>query len=96
MSDSHIGVVDGKCTSFVGRDAVEYVRAEVLASSLRLYAKTGIIPTRGVSGARMLKLATGITGKNYHKRGEYVKAADDVKKWADEMKAALPKLEESP
>jgi hypothetical protein len=37
----------------------------------------------------MLKAATGITGKAY-KRGQYVKAADDVKQWTDAMAAALP------
>lgn len=89
MMDSHITVRDGKCSSFVGPDAVNYVRAELLASSLRLYAKCGIRPTRHVGPTQMLKMATGYTGKSY-KRSEYIKAADDVKKWADEMKAALP------
>jgi hypothetical protein len=91
MNDSHIGVTDGKCTSFVGNDAVNYVRAELLASSLRLYASCGIRPTRTVGPTQMLQMATGYTGKKY-KRSEYIKAADDVKKWADEMKAALPKI----
>lgn len=91
--ESYIGVTDGKCTSFNGPDATNYVRAEMLASSLRLYTACKICPTRGVTATGMLKMATGYTGKVY-KRGEYVKAADDVKKWADEMKAALPKIGE--
>jgi hypothetical protein len=91
MNDSYIGVNSkGECSSFVGSDAVNYVRAELLASSLRLYAECKIIPTRGVTATKMLKMATGYTGKAY-KRGQYLTAACDVKKWADEMKAALPK-----
>lgn len=89
--NSYIGTRDGKCNSFVGPDAVNYVRAEVLASSLRLYATAKILPTRGVSATMMLKMATGYTGKSY-KRGEYLKAAEDIKVWANEMKAALPKI----
>lgn len=90
--DSHIIVnKEGNCSTFVGPDAINYVRAEMLASSLRLYAACKIIPTRGVTATKMLKMAEGYSGKVY-KRGEYVKAADDVKKWADEMKAAIPKV----
>lgn len=91
MEESYIGVTDGKCTTFVGPDATNYFRAEVLASSLKLYAVAKICPTRGVGPAAMLKMATGYTGKKY-KRGEHLKAAEDVSKWAAEMKAALPKV----
>lgn len=91
MSDSYIGTHNGKCTSFVGSDATNYARAEMLASSLSLYAACGIRPTRGVTATMMLKMATGYTGKSY-KRGEYLKAAADVKVWANEMKAALPTI----
>ena len=91
MSDnSHIVLNDkGECSAFVGRDAVSYVRAIYLWSSLKLYASTGIRPTRGVGPQAMLRMATGYTGKRY-KRTELMQAADDVKRWADEMKAALP------
>lgn len=93
MSDnSYIGVTNGKCTSFTGPDATNYFRAEMLANCLRLYAKSGIQPTRSVGPTQMLRMATGYTGIKY-KRGQYESAAVDVKKWADEMKAALPKVE---
>ena len=75
-------------TSYSGPDAVAQYRARVLASSLRLYARTGIRPTRGVGPARMLQLASAITHKKY-KRGEHMRAADDVTQWADTMLAAL-------
>jgi hypothetical protein len=90
--DSFIGVDNGECRSFVGPDAVNYVRAVYLANSLKLYAKAKIIPTRGVTATKMLAMATGYSGKAY-KRGQYVEAANDVQKWADEMKAALPTVE---
>ena len=38
--DSHITVRDGKCTSFIGDDAVNYVRAELLASSFSFAFRT--------------------------------------------------------
>lgn len=88
-NDSYIGTTKGQCTSFVGPDAVNYVRAQVLASSLRLYSKTKILPTRGVTISKLLKMAEGYTGKRY-KRGAYIQAAEDVRRWANEMKAALP------
>jgi hypothetical protein len=87
--DSYIEARNGQCVSFVGGDATNYVRATILSTSLRLYAQSGIIPTRGVTATKMLKMATGYTGKTY-KRGQYEQAATDVFKWASEMKAALP------
>jgi hypothetical protein len=92
MTDSHIKTGPGG-TTFVGADAVALFRATAIASGLRLYAKSGIKPNRAWSPTAMLKAASGITGKAY-KRGEYAKAAEDVKAWADEMAAALPKTAE--
>lgn len=94
MNDSHIVVKDGKCQTFVGSDATNYVRAEMLASCLMMYYNSNgrIIPTRGVGIKKMLAMATGYTGRKYSfKDAAY--AAEDVKKWAAEMKAALPKIE---
>lgn len=88
MSESLIETSKGG-TMFVGPDAISFVRAVMLASHLRLYHKCGIIPTRGVGIMAMLKMATAITKKPY-KRTQILAAADDVQKWADEMKAALP------
>lgn len=92
MTDSHIKTGPGG-TTFVGPDAVALFRATAIASGLRMYAKTGMRPNRTWTPTIMLKAATGITGKAY-KRGEYAKAAEDVKAWADEMAAALPKTAE--
>lgn len=91
MVESYIGVTDGKCSSFVGPDAVNYVRAEILASSIALWVSCKINPTRGVDITQMLSMATDYTGKKY-KRSEAMQACNDIKKWACEMKAALPKV----
>lgn len=48
-----------------------------LKGALKLYAKTGMLPTRGMTITRMLALATSITGKPY-KRGQAQKASDDL------------------
>jgi hypothetical protein len=86
--DSHITISQGG-TTFVGPDATNLFRAMTLASSLGLYAKCGITPTRGVTITKMLVMATQYTGKKY-KRGDAAKAQADVKLWCDAMKAALP------
>lgn len=82
-------IVSAGGTTFVGPDAVNLFRATVLWSSLRLYAKAGILPCRGVSATSMLKQATEYTGQKY-RRGQHGKASEDVKLWIEAMKAALP------
>jgi hypothetical protein len=88
MSESVITTGAGG-TAFVGPDAVALYRATVLASALRLYAKTGMKPNSAWTPTKMLAAASGITGKRY-KRGQHEQAANDVKLWADTMAAALP------
>ena len=73
---------------FVGPDATNLFRAVTLRSALGLL-KVGITPTRGLTTAKALKLATEYTGKKY-KRTEIDKAREDIKVWCDTMKAALP------
>jgi hypothetical protein len=88
--ESYIGLNEkGQAQSFVGPDAVALFRARVIASALRLYAKTGIKANRAYTPTNMLTAATSITGKRY-KRGQYELAADDITAWADTMLAALP------
>jgi hypothetical protein len=64
-------------TTFAGPAGVDVFRANLLKSSLRLFAKTGIIPTRGVSGSKLLKLATQYTGITY-KAGAKVRESAEV------------------
>ena len=88
MTDSYIKRGAGG-TTFAGPDAVACYQAIVIASGLRLYAKTGMKPNRQWTPTNMLKAASRITGKPY-KRGDHLKAADDLSLWADIMRAALP------
>ena len=70
---------------FVGSDQ-DIFRALMLASSLGIYEKTGMIPTRGFTATKMLKAASGLTGNTY-KRGEYVLAALELATLADVLKS---------
>jgi hypothetical protein len=88
MTESSINISTGG-TTFSGPDATNLFRAMTLKSALGLYAKCGMIPTRGVTITKMLAMATEYTGKKY-KRGDAEKAAEDVRQWCEAMKAALP------
>lgn len=92
MSDSYLAVSNGKVHAHVGPDATKRVQAIVLASALKLYKATGIMPTRGVGIARMLTLAGEICGRKY-KRAEIDQAVTDLKHFADVMLSALPIIE---
>ena len=76
-------------TMLAGRDAVSVYAALTLASALKLYANSKMLMTRGATPTVLLAKATEITQKKY-KRGEYLKAADDVHAWAIEMRDAIP------
>lgn len=89
MSDNSVIKYSDGHTAFVGPDAVAFYRATVIACGLRLYANARIRPNRHWTPTAMLAAASQITGKRY-KRGEYLKASDDVTEWARTMKAALP------
>jgi hypothetical protein len=76
-------------TTFAGPDGVRLFQVMAISRGLRLYAETGMKPNRAWTPSAMLKAATSYTGKHY-RRGEFIKAADDLKTWADTMAAALP------
>jgi hypothetical protein len=75
-------------TTFSGPDGVSVFRALVLASGLRLYAQTKILPNKSYTPTNMLRAATGMTGTKY-KRGEYIRAADDLKRLADNLRIKI-------
>lgn len=81
----------GDAICFSGPDAVACYAAAVLAASLRFYAKTGMMLSRGITSTALLQKAETITGKKY-RRGDHAKAAADVSIWVQEMKAALPQV----
>ncbi len=61
---------------------VSVYRAMVVASALRLYAKTGMKANRAYTPKAMLATASQITGKTFRAR-DYVGAADALKAWAE-------------
>ena len=67
--------------SFVGRGAVDVFRALTPASALRLWARTKIIPTRGVGIMAMLRMVREYAGHRYP-RTAAMRAADAVEAWA--------------
>lgn len=69
-------------TTFIN-GGIDVYRARVIASGLRLYAKTGMKPNSAYTPTAMLRAASAITGETY-KRGEYERAAADLTKIADE------------
>lgn len=93
-SQSYLATREGRVTCYVGPDAVKCFNAIILAHALKCYitSERQITPKHWTA-LKMLKAATKFTGIEY-KRGEQDKAARDVIRWADEMKAALPKVEE--
>ena len=60
MSDSYVKVDPRGTTSYVGPDAANLARAILLQSALDMWAKTGMIPTRGINGKAMLAMAAAV------------------------------------
>jgi len=91
MSDSYIRYSKsrGEATSYVGRDATELFRVNMIKVSIKLYMKTGMIPTRGVTISKMLKMAEQYTGRKY-KKSEAAYAVEDLHNWVTTMVSALP------
>jgi hypothetical protein len=92
MSDSEIVFSKHGGVTYSGADAVSVVAMYALWSSLKLWVATGIIPTRGYGITKMLAQAERYTGKKYHgnRKSRAMEAADDLKRQADELKAAIP------
>lgn len=91
MTDSEITYnKDGQPVTFSGPDAVNYYAAASLWSAIRLYLKTGMIPTRGYTLTRMNEAAGRYTGKTYKGRKGAEQAVEDLHNWVQAMKLALP------
>ncbi len=95
--DSYIVYSKGRqeATSYVGKDATELFRVNMLKISIRLWVKTGgtgrgrMKPTRGVGIKKMLAMAERYTGRKY-KTSEASEAIDDLHNWVTTMVSALP------
>jgi hypothetical protein len=91
-SESYVTVSEDGGMNFVGIDAVKLYQAAAVRIALGAYAKTGMQMNRGFTPTKMLATATSFTGKKY-RRGEYLKAAEDLRQWCLTMTAALPVVE---
>lgn len=91
MSDSYIEYSKGRgeATSYVGSDATQLFRVNMLKSSIKLWMKTGMMPTRGIGIKKMLKMAEVYTGRKY-KTSEAAYAVEDLHNWVTCMVSALP------
>ena len=70
-------------TMFAGPKGVNTFRATVIASALRLYARTGMKANAAYTPTNMLAVATEITGNTYKRnKDEYLRAAEDLNAWA--------------
>lgn len=68
--------------SFTGTEGVNTYRVMTLKKMIDLHAKTGMIPTRGVTITKMFKIAGEYTGKKY-KRGAHNEVIGDLTEWLD-------------
>lgn len=66
---------NGDARSFIGTEAVNVFAMAVIASSLRLYAETGMKPNRAYTPSAMMRAAEHHTGLKFKKR-DYLGAAD--------------------
>lgn len=79
---------DGHAQSFVGPEAVNVFAMAVLASGLRLYAKTGMKPNRMYTPKNMMAAAEQHLGKKFKAR-DYLGAADALEARVQAEKARL-------
>lgn len=87
--NSSITVTKGVATTYSGPDATNLFRCKMLKSMIGLHRKTGMIPTRGVTITKMFTMAQEYTGQKY-KRGEHLRAEEDLGVWISTMLSALP------
>lgn len=91
MNEDRIVAEQGGGISFVGHDAVELYRVMHIRAAIKLYAATGIIPTRGVGIKKMLAMAGSYTNRRYPAtKHSAALAIADLTVWIETMKSALP------
>lgn len=88
MKANSIQTHSNGAVSVTGPIAVSIYRATVIASALRMYARTGMQANRAYTPAAMMRAAKEITGKKLKAR-DYIGAADALKAWADQQAAKM-------
>lgn len=97
MSDHIVYDKQGDARTFVGRGAVDIFAAAVVASGLRLYAKTGMRPNRAYTPTNMMKFARHWLGPERSqglKARDYLEAAERLSQLVQELKAKMPAVVE--
>lgn len=91
MSDSRIvySKSSGEPISYIGPDATQLYRVNMLKTCIKMWMKTGMMPTRGIGIHKMLKMAEVYTGRKY-KKSEAAYAIEDLHHWVSCMVSALP------
>ena len=74
-------------STFTG-SAVNVFAASVIASGLRLYARTGIKPNRAYTPSNMMRMAAKVTGRKFKAR-DYLGAAKAIDDWKAAYMASL-------
>jgi len=82
---------NGEAQSFVGPDAVNVFAMAVIASALRLYAKTGMKANRAYTPKAMMKAAESHTGLKFKAR-DYIGAAEALEAKVQAEKARIGAL----
>lgn len=93
VEESYITHKEGVATTYVGPDATNLFRAKALRIGLKGWIKFKMIPTRGVTITKMLKMVTEYTGKKYTPK-QAEQAVVDLSIWIDTMVTAMPLVEE--
>lgn len=94
MNDSHIGVTDGRVTSFVGKDAVSVFAATAVIGGMRMFLRCGMLANRAYTPQAMRDFTARVTGKHYARSRKGLETAmADLTKWRDEMRDALPVID---
>lgn len=91
MADSITYDDKGDARSFTGEGAVNVFAMAVIASGLRMYAKTGMRPNRAYTPTNMMRAARGHLGDAAKGIGarEYLKMADKLTEKVQAEKARI-------
>lgn len=93
MADSITYDNNGDARTFAGEGAVNVFAMAVIASGLRLYAKTGMLPNRAYTPTKMMAAAERYLGQTFKKR-DYLGAAEALSQRVQEEKARIAAAQE--
>lgn len=85
-----------RAVSIVGPEALDLFRLTALRTAIRLYARTGMIPTRGVGITKLLRQVTNITQRRYTGANRFDCAIRDLTNIIEFRKAELARKAKGP